>query len=41
VGEIGKPTRQEPLVVPAPIREPARKEPSPTIPAPEREPVPA
>jgi len=41
MGEIGKPLRDEPLVVPAPQQEPARREPSPMpVKVPEREPVP-
>lgn len=44
-GQIGKPTRREPLQVPAPVETPAAPvEPdrSPVLPpAPEREPVPA
>jgi len=43
VAEIGAPLREEPLVVPDPIVEPARTEPSPQVPehAPVPEPVPA
>jgi len=41
MGEIGEPLRDEPLVVPAPAREPIRVEPSPEpVKVPEREPVP-
>lgn len=41
MGEIGKPLREEPLVVPAPQREPAHVEPSPEpVKVPERQPEP-
>lgn len=40
MAEIGKPAREEPLIVPAPAQQPVR-EPSPPVRVPEREPVPA
>lgn len=42
MAEIGKPLREEPLIVPAPVEEPV-KEPAPVAPPapPKKEPVPA
>lgn len=45
MGQIGEPVREEPLIVPAPLSEPAPVEPSPRppveTPSPEKVPQPA